>query len=82
MTSDIATRTLWCYIEGDSTTFEVTVPVTASIHRLKEVVHEKRKNGVLSKVDASDLVLWKVCAVGVMSTAWLTFLTGRYRYQR
>jgi hypothetical protein len=61
MTSD--TRALWCLIEGDSTLFEVTAPVTASIHRLKQLIHEERKNGVLRKVDASDLVLWKVCVL-------------------
>jgi hypothetical protein len=63
MTSDIAHRTLWCLIEGDSTTFQVIAPVNANIDRLKELVHEKCKN-TLSNVDGKDLVLWKVCALG------------------
>ena len=55
------TRTLWCLIEGDTTTFGVTAPVTTSIHLLKKLVLEECKNGVLRNVDARDLVLWKVC---------------------
>ena len=58
--SDIDTRTLRCLIEGDSTLFEVTAPVTASIYHLKELIREKRKNGALSNMVAKDLVLWKV----------------------
>jgi hypothetical protein len=57
--SDVA---LWCLIEGDSMPFEVTAPVNANINRLKEVVREKGKNGVLGNVDAKDLVLLKVSA--------------------
>ena len=53
--------TLWYLVERDATPFEVTAPVNANINRLKELVHEKRKNGVFSNVDASDLILWKVC---------------------
>ena len=47
----VESRTLWGLIESDSTPFEVTAPVNASIHRLKELLHEKGKNGVLSNVD-------------------------------
>ena len=57
--SDVA---LWCLI-GDSTPFEVTAPVNATIYRLKELVWEKRKRGTLKNVDASDLILWKVCTL-------------------
>jgi len=38
---------LWCLIKLDSHLFEVTAPVDASIGQLKDLVWEKRKNGVL-----------------------------------
>jgi hypothetical protein len=60
MTSDITHRTLWCFVEHNSAPFEVTTPVNVSINRLKELIHEKRKN-TLSNIDACNLVLWKVC---------------------
>ena len=58
--SDVA---LWCLIQGDSTPFEVTAPVNATINRLKELVWEKRKRGAFKNVDASDIILWKVCTL-------------------
>ena len=48
---------LWCLIEGDSMPFKVTAPVNANINRLKELV----RDDALRNVDASDLVLLKVC---------------------
>ena len=59
MMSDIASRGLWCLIEGDSTPFRVTAPVTANINHLKELVHEKGINK-RTRILAKDLVLWKV----------------------
>ena len=61
--SDDAARTLWCLIESESAPFQVTAPVYASIYDLKVLVHEKCKNGALRNVDASDLILWKVCTL-------------------
>ena len=52
---------LWCFIKGDSKAFEVTPPGKASIDRVKKFVWDRGENGVLSKTDAKDLVLWKVC---------------------
>ena len=51
---------LWCLIEDDSNPFEVTPPVAASVSRLKELVWEKGRNGVLRGTDAKDLALYKV----------------------
>jgi hypothetical protein len=57
-------RLLWCLIDTDidieSMPFEVTAPINASVNRLKELVWEKGKNGVLGNVDAKNLVLYKV----------------------
>jgi len=57
-------RLLWCLIDTDidieSIPFELTVPINASVSRLKELVWEKGKNGVLGNVDAKNLVLYKV----------------------
>ena len=38
---------LWCLIKGSSNLFNITVPVATSFSRLKDLVWEKRKNGVL-----------------------------------
>ena len=59
MTNDTH-RDLWCFIKGDPNAFEVTAPINASIARLKKLVWEQRKNGVLRGIDAADLVLLKV----------------------
>lgn len=61
MTSDDEARTLWCLIEGESTPFKVMAHLNTDINDLKKVVREERKNGALRNVDASDLILWKVC---------------------
>jgi hypothetical protein len=51
---------LHCLIEGDSSLFRVRPTGSVDIMDLKDLIKEKRKNGVLSGVDASDLTLWKV----------------------
>jgi hypothetical protein len=38
---------LWCLIKGSSNPFDVTAPVATSFSRLKDLVWEKHKNGVL-----------------------------------
>ena len=47
-------------IKGDSEPFTITVSANRNIHYLKVLVHERGKNGVLSGVDAIDLVLLRV----------------------
>jgi hypothetical protein len=54
------TTIFWCLVEGDNTVFPVTAPLTTPIYVLKDKIKEECKNGVLSRVDASDLTLWKV----------------------
>ena len=51
---------LWCLVERDSTPFDVTVPVNASIGRLKKLIHENGINDTERSILAKDLVLWKV----------------------
>ena len=58
--ADDAPRALTCLIEGDSSLFPVSVTGDENIMVLKDLIREKRKNGVLSNVDAADLTLWKV----------------------
>ena len=57
----VAHITLTCLIEGDSSPFIVEPKEDISIMKLKKLIHEERKNGVLGSVDAADLRLWKVC---------------------
>ena len=52
--------TLTCLIEGDSSPFIVEPKEDISIMKMKDLIHEKRKNGVLKSVDATDLTLWRV----------------------
>ena len=63
---------LWCLIKGSSNPFDVTAPVATSFSRLKDLVWEKRKNGVLRGTDAADLVLWKVSNERLACSSQLT----------
>ena len=65
-------RALWCVIKGDSTAFQVTAPGKASIDELKNLVWEKRKNGVLREIHATDLVLLNVSSEWLADRAQLT----------
>lgn len=77
--ADDEVRVLWCFIKGDSTAFEVTAPVRASIGRLKKLVWEERKHGVLRETDATDLVLWKVSSECPADSTQLTSCSSRNR---
>jgi Crinkler effector protein N-terminal domain len=68
MTNDTR-RDLWCFIKDDPNAFVVTAPIDASIARLKKLVWEEGKNGVLSNTDAKDLVLWKVSSEGLADSS-------------
>jgi len=54
---------LWCLIEGTTTPtptpFSIDISPGASIDKLKDMIKEKKKN-LFQRVDASDLILWKV----------------------
>jgi len=54
--ADDAPRALQCLIEGESLLFKVKPTGSMYIADLKDLIKEKRKNGVLAK----DLTLWKV----------------------
>lgn len=70
--ADDSRRELWCLIKNNSTAFRVTPLCKASIDELKGLIWEKRKNGVLRDVDATDLVLWKVSSDGLADSSQLT----------
>jgi flagellar biosynthesis component FlhA len=54
------TYTLRCFVEGDNTAFDVIASSTVFIAELKEMIKEE-KSDLLQRVDASSLILWKVC---------------------
>jgi len=63
--------TLWCLVKGDTSLFKVETTPEHDIADLKALIQEERKNGVLGRVDATDLVLWKVCTVRLRCNLWL-----------
>jgi len=65
-------RVFWFFIKGDSRAFEMTVPDNISISRLKDMVWEKHKNGVLRRVDAADLMVLKVSTERLADSSQLT----------
>jgi hypothetical protein len=60
LSSEAISFELSCLIKGDCTVFDVNVPSESKVTALKELVHEKRKRGLLREVDPADLVLLKV----------------------
>jgi len=50
---------LWCLIEGTTTPFSVTASPDVDIDELKKMIQGEKKN-LFQRVDASDLILWKV----------------------
>jgi Crinkler effector protein N-terminal domain len=57
---NLALPALICLIEGDSSPFIVRPEEDITIMDLKKLIREERKNGVLARIDAADLLLWKV----------------------
>ena len=55
----VAHITLTCLIEGESSLFSVEPKEDINIMDLRELIKEEGKNGVLGRVDAKDLILWK-----------------------
>ena len=51
--------TLWCLLEGDKSVFQVEIPIGGNIDNLKDKIKQKCSHH-LEKLDAKDLVLWKV----------------------
>ena len=51
---------LTCLIEGESSVFRVRPKGNIDMIDLKDLIHQKGKNGAFSDVDAKDLTLWKV----------------------
>ena len=58
--ADNANCVLWCLVDGKDTPFKIRVPINFDIGDVKELVKEKRKNGILREIDATDLVLWNM----------------------
>jgi len=57
---DNEVRVLIGLVEGDSTVFEVKVPIEGSVLGLKKLVWEEGKNTILCNIDAAKLMLFKV----------------------
>jgi hypothetical protein len=76
--ADDASRSLICLIEGESTLFEVEPTGSTNIMKLKDLIKEKCKNGVLGNIDAKDLTLWKV-RMTMASDSTTNSLEGRSR---
>jgi hypothetical protein len=77
LSSDDISLELSCLIEGDRSVLFVNVPGKSKVAALKKLVHEEGKNGILSNVDAKDLVLLKTSSpktevnlVAHSSTLW------------
>ena len=51
---------LWCLVKDDPKPFKVIIRTNNDVDDLKELIHEKRKDGILRGIDAADLKLWKV----------------------
>ena len=53
---------LWCVVSAEQTLtpFKIKATTNIDIGDLKEAIKEKGKNGALGRIDAKDLVLWKV----------------------
>jgi hypothetical protein len=51
--------TLWCYVQGDHTYFDVSISSSQTVSRLKEMIHTKRRS-LFGSCDAPDLILLKV----------------------
>jgi Crinkler effector protein N-terminal domain len=58
--ADDAPRALLCLIAGESSPFTVEPTGSTYIIDLKDLIKKKGKNGVLGRVLAKDLTLWKV----------------------
>ena len=70
--ANVASLKLRCFIKGDSIPFRVTPAGEAEIDDLKDLVWERKKNGVLRDTDASDLVLWQVSSERPANSSQLT----------
>jgi len=57
---DRAVFTIFGLVQGDTTVFDVTVAANDYVSRLKKLVYEEGKNGILHDADAKDLSLWAV----------------------
>jgi len=51
---------LWFNVKGNSALTFVEIPPEQTVAHLKELIHHKHKNSVLSGIDAAGLLLWKV----------------------
>ncbi len=51
---------LWCFVQRDNRPFSIIASSTTSIHELKDLIMETKKN-FLKGLDVAGLDLWKVC---------------------
>ena len=60
--------TLFALIQGDTAVFDVTVAANDYIYKLKRLIYEEGKSGVLHNENAKDLSLW---VVSTFQRSWL-----------
>jgi hypothetical protein len=72
-------RILWCLIDGDAQPFKIKVASNKDIDDLKDVIHFKRHNSSFRDVDATDLVLWKVCQLVLDASVKLSLEARSFR---
>ena len=70
--ADNAVCVLWCVVSREQTPFMIKAPANVNISELKEAIKEKGDNGVLGRIDAKDLVLWKVSTYILMAAVIFT----------
>jgi hypothetical protein len=78
------TYEIWCLIEG-SAPFPITAPYNALIRKVKGLIRERLKNGILRNVDARNLTLTKVKVRHIASsvkslaipTTWISLVSHR-----
>jgi hypothetical protein len=68
-TTTLKALDLWCLAEDDSKPFSIQAPLSLSAMKLKERIYEIRKHSIPRGVDATDLVLWKVCRLRIQPSA-------------
>ena len=57
---DDTVRVLRCLVKGGTTPMKISLSVDDDVDDLKEMVHDRGKNGILRDTDISDLFVWKV----------------------
>ncbi|KAF9917553.1 hypothetical protein BGZ65_012839, partial [Modicella reniformis] len=63
--------TIWCVVDGKSTSFPVDIPADGTVGHLKDRIKEKKPND-FADIDADELTLWKVSLPNTATADTLT----------